>query len=178
LAEAKVLTWEMIESMALQYQVHPRAVVVDAGFDTALVYERCARNGWTASHGSGQDGFYHMDGGRRVKKFVSKIETAVAGSDNLRAFYFFFSNEGIKDKLASLRQPGAAPKWEVPRDVSEDYRKHMLSEMKKDIVNAKTKQVEARWVKIGGRPNHLWDCECIALASAMLAGVLPVGESA
>jgi phage terminase large subunit GpA-like protein len=176
LAEGKVLTWEMIESMALQYQVHPRAVVVDAGFDTGLVYERCARNGWTASHGSGQDGFYHMDGGRRVKKFVSKIETAVAGSDNLRAFYFFYSNEGIKDKLASLRQPGATPKWEVPRDASDDYRKHMLSEMKKDIVNAKTKQVEARWVKIGGRPNHLWDCECIALASAMLAGVLPVGS--
>ena len=80
-----------------------------------------------------------------------------------------------ENKLAALRQPGAAPKWEVPRDVSDDYRKHMLSEMKKDIVNSKTKQVEQRWVKIGGRPNHLWDCECIALASAMLAGVMPVG---
>jgi hypothetical protein len=51
----------------------------------------------------------------------------------------------------------------------------MLSEMKKDVTNSKTKQVEQRWVRIGGRPNHLWDCECIALASAMLAGVLPIG---
>ena len=83
--------------------------------------------------------------------------------------------KGIKDKLASLRQADAVPKWEVARDVSDDYRKQMLSEMKKDVTNSKTKQVEQRWVRIGGRPNHLWDCECIALASAMLAGVLPIG---
>jgi hypothetical protein len=111
-----------------------------------------------------------------VKKFISKIETAVAGSDNLRAFYFFHSNEKIKDKLAAIRQPDAMPKWETPRDASTDYRAQMVSEMKKDIVNSKTKQVESRWVRIGGRPNHLFDCECIALASAMLAGVLPIGE--
>jgi hypothetical protein len=110
------------------------------------------------------------------KDIVSKIETAVAGSNDLRAFYFFYSNEGIKDKLASLRQPGATPKWEAPKDVSVDYQKHMLSEMKKDVVNSVTKQVQSRWVKIGGRPNHLWDCECICIASAMLAGVLPIGK--
>jgi hypothetical protein len=52
----------------------------------------------------------------------------------------------------------------------------MLSEIKKDVINAKTKQVEQRWVRISGRPNHLWDCECIALAAAMLAGVLPTGD--
>jgi phage terminase large subunit GpA-like protein len=175
LHESRPLTWETLDAIAAQYNVQGRCVVVDAGFDTAIVYEQCARRGWTASHGSGQDGFYHMTNSRRVRKFVSKIETAVAGSDNLRCFYFFFSNEGIKDKLAALRQPGATPKWEVPRDVSEDYRKQMLAEMKKDIINSRTKQVEQRWVKIGGRPNHLWDCECIALASAMLAGVMPVG---
>jgi len=176
LHESRVLTWESIEALQLQYNIHPRCVVVDAGFDTALVYERCAKNGWTASHGSGQDGFYHVEGARRVRKFVSKIETAVAGSNDLRAFYFFYSNEGIKDKLASLRQPGATPKWEAPKDVSVDYQKHMLSEMKKDVVNSVTKQVQSRWVKIGGRPNHLWDCECICIASAMLAGVLPIGK--
>jgi phage terminase large subunit GpA-like protein len=177
LAEGKILTWETIESLALQYNIPNRAVVIDAGYDTPLVYERCARNGWTASHGSGQDGFSHTESnGRRVKKFVSKIETAVAGSDNLRAFYFFHSNEKIKDKLAAMRQPDAVPKWETPRDASNDYRAQMVAEMKKDIVNSKTKQVETRWVRIGGRPNHLFDCECIALASAMLAGVLPIGS--
>lgn len=177
LHESRPLTWETLDGIAAQYQVPPRCVIVDAGYDTPLVYESCARRGWTASHGSGQDGFYHVENGRRSRRFVSKIEAAQAGSDGLKCAYFFFSNEGIKDKLASLRQPGAVPAWEVPRDVSEDYRKHMLSEMKKDIVNAKTKQVEQRWVKIGGRANHLWDCECIALASAMLAGVLPIGEA-
>jgi hypothetical protein len=119
-----------------------------------------------------------MEGGRRTRRFVSKIEGAQAGSDGLKCAYFFYSNEKVKDKLASLRQPEATLKWEVPKDVSDNYRKQMLSEMKKDIVNAKTKQVEQRWVRIGGRPNHLWDCECIAIASAMLAGVLPVGAEA
>jgi len=175
LHESRPLTWETLDAIQQQFDIMPRCVVVDAGYDTPLVYEQCARRGWTASHGSGQDGFYHIDNGRRTRRFVSKIEGAQAGSDGLKCAYFFFSNEGIKDKLASLRQADATPKWEVARDVSEDYRKQMLSEMKKDVTNSKTKQVEQRWVRIGGRPNHLWDCECIALASAMLAGVLPIG---
>jgi hypothetical protein len=129
------------------------------------------------------DGFARL-GSRRIlphdqqqarAEVVSKIETAVAGSDNLRCFYFFFSNEGIKDKLAALRQAGSHAEVGSAERCFEDYRKQMLAEMKKDIINSRTKQVEQRWVKIGGRPNHLWDCECIALASAMLAGVMPVG---
>ena len=176
LHESRPLTWETIDAIQSQFEIQPRCVVVDAGYDTPLVYEQCARRNWTASHGSGQDGFYHMEGGRRTRRFVSKIEGAQAGSDGLKCAYFFFSNEKIKDKLSSLRQPEATLKWEVPRDVSDNYRKQMLSEMKKDIVNAKTKQIEQRWVRIGGRPNHLWDCECIAIASAMLAGVLPIGS--
>jgi hypothetical protein len=178
LHESRPLTWETIDAIQSQFEIQSRCVVIDAGYDTPLVYEQCARRNWTASHGSGQDGFYHMEGGRRTRRFVSKIEGAQAGSDGLKCAYFFYSNEKVKDKLASLRQPDATLKWEVPKDVSDNYRKQMLSEMKKDIVNAKTKQVEQRWVRIGGRPNHLWDCECIAIASAMLAGVLPVGSEA
>jgi hypothetical protein len=141
-----------------------------------VVYEQCARRGWTASHGSGQDGFWHQSQERRVRRFVSKIEAAQAGSHGLKAAYFFFANEGVKDKLSALRQVETAVAWEVPRDVSDEYRKQMLSEIKKDVINAKTKQVEQRWVRISGKPNHLWDCECIALAAAMLAGVLPTGD--
>jgi phage terminase large subunit GpA-like protein len=178
LHESRPLTWETIDAIQRQYEVQSRCVVIDAGYDTPLVYEQCAIRKWTASHGSGQDGFYHIEGGKRVRRFVSKIEGAQAGSGGLKCGYFFYSNEKVKDKLASFRQPDAKLKWEVPRDVSDNYRKQMLSEMKKDIVNAKTKQIEQRWVRIGGRPNHLWDCECIAIASAMLAGVLPIGAEA
>ncbi len=176
LHESRPLTWEMLDAISSQYAVPARCNVVDAGYDTPLVYEACARRGWTASHGSGQDGFWHQQQERRVRRFVSKIEAAQAGSHGLKAAYFFFSNEKIKDRLSALRQPDSIPEWEVARDVSDDYRKQMLAEMKRDVINAKTKQVEQRWVRIGGRPNHLWDCECIALAAAMLAGVLPTGE--
>jgi len=126
------------------------------------------RTGWILSHGWWSSG----------EKDRLENRTAQVGSDSLKAPYFFYSNEGVKDKLASLRQPEATPAWEVPRDVSADYKKQMIAEHKKDVVNATTKQVQQRWVKIGGRPNHFWDCECIALASAMLAGVLPTGEAA
>jgi phage terminase large subunit GpA-like protein len=171
--ESRPLTWEMLDGLATQYNIAPRCVVVDAGYDTPIVYEQCAKRGWTASHGSGSDGFWTQEGGRRIKRFVSKIEAAQAGSHGLKCAYFFYSNEGIKDRLAALRQPDAVPLWEVPRDASDEYRRHMLSEAKRDVVNAKTKQVEQRWVRLGGKANHLWDCECIALAAAMLARVLP-----
>jgi hypothetical protein len=176
LYEGRVLTWENLDQISTQYAVPPRCNVVDAGYDTPLVYESCARRGWTASHGSGQDGFWHQQQEKRVRRFVSRIEAAQAGSHGLKAAYFFFSNEGVKDKLAAMRQPEHPIAWEVPRDVSDDYRKHMLAEIKKDVINAKTKQIEQRWVRISGKANHLWDCECIALAAAMLAGVLPTGD--
>jgi hypothetical protein len=48
--------------------------------------------------------------------------------------------------------------------------KQMNSEVKKDVVDGETKRLKMRWVKV--RPNHLWDCEAMQVACAMIFGII------
>ncbi|MDR2462209.1 MAG: phage terminase large subunit family protein [Verrucomicrobiales bacterium] len=177
LAEGRAVTIEAVASLAEQYAIKPAAFVfIDAQHNTGVVYDACARYGWTALHGSGDAGFKHYNGRRRqpVTRFYSAVQTAVAPRGGA-ARYLFWSNEKVKDVLALLRTGKGAP-WQVPDDVSDDYQKQLDSETKKEVVNPKTKSVAMRWVKIRA-DNHLWDCEAMQTAAAMMLGVLGGGET-
>ena len=45
------------------------------------------------------------------------------------------------------------------------------SEIKKEVVSKADKSVAMRWVRIH-RDNHLWDCECMQVAAAMMMRIL------
>ena len=146
-------------------------VFQDAQFETGEVYDECCKFGWTAMHGSGTDGFWHVPPNRkRVKKFWSPRDFAGAPSGG-RARYFHWCGDKVKDTLAILRD-GKGPSWETADDSSIDYRVQMMSEIKKDVLNKMTKRPDQRWVKIGSRPNHLWDCEAMQVCLAMIHRVL------
>jgi len=96
-----------------------------------------------------------------------KEATAPSGK---RCRYIFWSNEGVKDELVRLRAAGS-PQWEFPADVSAEYLDHLNSEIKKDLVDKVTKAVKQRYVKFK-KDNHLWDCEAMQVAAAMMLGVI------
>lgn len=165
---------DQLKSLQHQYGVKDALVLVDAQFKTGEVYDWCAKWGWTALHGSGADGFRHVDRkGRAVRKFFSPVQQAAAPSGG-RCRYAFWANEPVKDRLAALRG-GSGAAWETPDDVPEEYAKQIDSEMKKEIVNRKTGAVTVQWVRVR-KANHLWDCEAMQVAGAMMMGVL-AGEA-
>jgi len=170
--EGKVLTVETIRELQLRLKVKDKVVFMDAQFDTGQVYTECAHYGWTALHGSGQDGFAHAGPRQTVKRFFSPIKEATAPSGQ-RCRYIFWSNEGVKDELVRLRSAGS-PVWEFPADASKDYLEQINSEVKKDLIDKVTKQVKQRYVKF--RANHLWDCESMQVAAAMMLGVIKARE--
>lgn len=171
----KALTPEGLRALQDQYKIKDALTFLDAQHRTGEVYDWCARYGWTGLHGSGADGFRHQPRrkGKPVKKFFSPVQKAAApaGGD---CRYAFWSNEPIKDRLAVFRS-GQGVAWETPDDVSEDYANQIDSEMKKEIVNKKTGAVQMLWVRTR-RDNHLWDCEAMQVAVAMMLGVL-AGEA-
>jgi hypothetical protein len=147
-----------------------RHVYMDAQFDTAKVYGFCSQNFLNAMHGSGTEGFWHTPKlGKKVRKFWSQRNWVDAPSRKAR--YFHWCGDKVKDTLAILRD-GKGPAWETADDSSLDYRVQMMSEIKKDVLNKMTKRPEQRWVKIGSRPNHLWDCEAMQTCCAMIHRVL------
>jgi len=77
----------------------------------------------------------------------------------------YWSNLNIKDILARLRRnqnSAEGATWEVPEDVPEDYLAQMESEQR---IKKNTKWV---WEQIGSRPNHLFDCEVMSVAAAVM----------
>jgi phage terminase large subunit GpA-like protein len=167
----KLLTVESIRELQKRMNVADWATFCDAQFETGMVYSDCVTYGWTALHGSGEAGFMHRPPGKiPVMKAFSTLKTAQAPNGG-RARYVFFSNEQCKDLLARLKF-GKAEKWEIPDDVGVDYHTQISAEIKKDLIEKKTKQVVRRWVRIGARPNHLLDCEVMNICAALIKGVL------
>jgi phage terminase large subunit GpA-like protein len=169
--EGKVLTEETIRELQLRMKVRDKLTFEDAQYFTGTVYDNCSAYGWTALHGSGQDGFNHLAkqaNSRPIKKFFSPYKMADAPSGG-RASYIFWSNEGIKDQLVQLRARGA-PFWEFPVDVSKEWIDQMNSEVKKDVIDKATKKLKMRYVKV--KANHLWDCEAMQVAAAMMVHIL------
>lgn len=170
--EGKVLTEETIRGLQLQLKIRDKLVFQDAHYEPGPVYDTCAKWGWTALHGSGQDGFLHFKPGAKkpMKKFYSPWKIASAPSGG-KASYVSWSNEGIKDCLSQLRARGT-PYWEFPVDVSQEWLAQMNSEVKRERINSKTKKLKMEWVKL--KPNHLWDCEAMQVAVAMMVEILRV----
>lgn len=167
----KILTIESVRELQQRLKVSDWATFQDAQHETGQVYDDAARFNWTCLHGSGEPGFTHHPPGKNpVQKFFSTLKQAQSPSGG-RARYVFFSNEGCKDLLAKLRG-GKGPEWQIPDDAGLDYHTQINSEIKKDVVQKITKQIARRWVKIGSRPNHLWDAETMQVCAALIKGVI------
>lgn len=170
--EGKVLTEETIRDLQTRLKVRDKLVFEDAGYLPGNVYNDCAKWGWTALHGSGQDGFYHYpeNSKRPIKKFFSPYKVAKSPNGS-NIGYINWANEGVKDTLAMLRAKGS-PEWEFPIDTSNDWHFQMNSEIKRDSVEAGTKKTKMRWEKL--RANHLWDCEAMQVVAAMMLNIIKV----
>ena len=132
-------------------------------------------------------GLHHViEGISKLLQFVASAQLAATGkitsADSVgdlaqapnggRARYVFFANEGAKDILAKHRGGHAAP-WEIPDDVGADFTVQINAEIKKDTIQKVTKAVCRRWVRVGNRPNHLWDCCVMQIVAALIKGVIP-----
>jgi Phage terminase large subunit (GpA) len=168
--EGKVLTIETIIDIGKRLNIREKLTFIDAQYATGQVYDWAARFKLTALHGSGRDGFTHIGPRGNVKKFFSPMKTAAAPSGGT-ASYIYWSNEPMKDALVKLRSQGS-PHWEFPSDVSKDYLDHLNSEVKREVLDKETKRMKMRWVRIGSRQNHLWDCEAMQVAVATMMRVL------
>ena len=180
LYEEKVATDEGLKDIQQRFKVKDNHLFIDGQFDTGRVYDYCVKYGWTTLNGHGSDGFIHErngQGGRtvKVKKFYSKYKYAQAPSGG-RAIYIYWSNEKVKDTLMILRA-GQGMAWEIPQDVSENYKHQIDSEVKREVINKANGAVSKRYVKIK-KDNHLLDCEAMQVAVAMMIGVLSSPEEA
>lgn len=164
-------TFDSVHDLALRYDVEPRLVFIDAQYDTDQVYTACARMNWTALHGSGQKSFpYRKKTGEVIHRPFTRFSDATATGGG-KARYAHWASDRIKDILYSHRT-GQAAAWDIPDDVSPDFIKQIDSEVKREMVNAKTKQADFRWVRIRNN-NHAFDVEAMQIVAALMLRLIP-----
>ena len=161
--EGKILTKEAARELQLKYKVRDQFTFQDSQYEPGEVYDECVQYGWIALKGDGkQKSFRHTPPrGNPFRAFYSTIYRARAPHGGM-AKYVYWAMEGIKDEMVQMRAGGRRPPFEHPQDTSADWLKQMVSEVKdpNGIYNNH------------GRPNHLWDCECMQVAAAMMMRIL------
>ena len=126
---------------------------------------------WTALHGSGQKSFpFKKQNGDVIHRAFTRFSDAAATGGG-RARYAHWASDRIKD-IVYAHRTGASAAWEIPDDVSQDWIKQIDSEVKREMVNAKTKQAEYRWVRIRNN-NHAFDVEAMQVVAALMMKIIP-----
>ena len=166
----RIDTTEAIESLRERMGVEPRLVLQDAGHDANSVYNDCVRYGWSCAFGADRRGWEHRaTGGKKVIRPYSPMTPVQQGSN--RVMFFHFSTDYHKDILANLVS-GSGSAFEIPDDVSDDYREQMEAESKVEVSPGKWKWKPAHSTK----PNHIWDAEVMQVVLAVIRGFLAAPE--
>lgn len=159
------------------YGVSPVNVVIDGGNKMRKVAAMCARHGWRMALGSDKESFLHVNRRTKKKSYLpySPIQEFDTQKGKGRARYvkfFYWSNPTIKDMLSRLSS-GSGVAWELPNDLPEWYHDQFHSEYRKRVKSAG--QWKNQWLprRKSNPNNHIWDCEGMQLARAMVGKVLP-----
>jgi hypothetical protein len=196
----KLFSWDEIAAKQAEFEVLDQCTFIDAGEGSrqAEIFGQCARHGhvagkkwksWVALKGRDKnDGFrVEVKKGQYVLKPYSwppaKGDPTIglrkddARRKELHGKYcpvIQWSNFTIKGIAAKRRQEISEAKESsqvVKAEWNADFAKQLHSERlatMEDKYGNRTK----RWVRIGRRDNHLWDCLCMQLVAAAMAGIL------
>lgn len=172
-------TWDQLRELQQKNQVTDRMVLCDVTYNPSEVLERCAQWGWLALRGRDEDSFVHSKGlPSPIRRYFSEprvVDTAI-GTDKQgdalrrRAVEIMWANTPCKDILARL-YGGKAVYFGIGSDVPQFYLNQMTSERKQVVETRGTREIR-RWVRVGKRPNHLWDCEAMQVVFGLIKGPL------
>lgn len=164
---SRVTTAEQCEDVRILYGVDRQLCFEDAGYFPEGVYTDCAKWGWTALKGSGDNYFTIELKDRKIKRLWSNASMVQHNGKVLPLFHW--ASDPVKDVLYKLRS-GQGAKWETPDDASPEYESQLGGDSKKPFLNKKSGRPEFRWQRT--RANHAHDLEAMQVCVAMMLGIL------
>lgn len=164
---SRITTPEQAEEIRIQYKVEPQLTFEDAGYFPEGVYTDCARYGWTALKGSGENYFTVEVRERKIKRLWSNASLIQHNGKMLPLFHW--ASDPVKDVLFNLRS-GRGASWETPDDMGQEYHSQINGDKKKPFLNKRSGRNEWRWQRT--HANHAHDLEAMQTVVAMMLGIL------
>lgn len=167
-AWGRVDTWQQLDDVAKEHQIHKSMIGVDCGDQTQMVYAQTASRGWKSLRGSGQSDFTVSDGpGRTTKRFYSDKQVVFVPGERNRAEMIVWSNLATKDLLSALQKRRMHT---FARNVGPEYIAQLTSEVRvKDSRTGKPQWILPSTKTCG---NHSWDCALMGLILAVRWGII------
>lgn len=186
------LVWEgMVETegdiLALLdgHECQRRCGVIDATFDPDHVRDFCYRNGINTTVGGKSTGYYtHTDKTIHVYSEEKPLHTVMGSQPKFNyvvrnglyvpaseePLEWFYHKYGIMSRLEWLRN-NPVIKFEVPDDVSKDYKEQCESWVYEEERKGKSKEVVQMWKQVR-RADHLYSCETYIAMLMDMSGLL------
>ena len=170
---AKISSEQMLAHLQERFQVKPGCVLVDCNWEPGLVFNMCARHGWTAVEGDKSQGFPQtvVQGNRRkvVLRYYSHPNDNAAPEGGI-CNRILFSREKVTHETVKWRDNPKSG-WEHGVDTPEDWQKHAIAEEKIEKRGEAGKPTYS-YERIKGRRNDLWWCEVAITLGAIILGIL------
>lgn len=184
-SDGKLTTDENLVDAFKRHEVIPSCVILDSGWNAKHVYELCLRHGYYAVKGEDTDLFAgHPDGSRKIYSPPKPLHAMINFPpvhpykltreghipDPNEPMFIRYSKYGLLDRQAWLRTSKSV-NFEVPSDVSQDFKAHMESwRLEKRFVK-RTNREEPQWVQRRDR-DDLLSCLCYICLLMEDAGVI------
>lgn len=167
LAFARLKSFDEIKEFQEKWKVKSHLTFLDVGYERHRVLVACAKHGWAGMRGEDAADYLHVSGALKIRKPYSPATREAVGGKS--ALVFRWSNPTVKD-VAHLLKTGRGAKWEICNlgALHDDYLRQVDSERKREMRDRYGRPT-LRWQKY--RENHAWDCECMSVAAACMAGL-------
>lgn len=177
-----VSKWEEVDEISKKYNIPPKCVAVDTGYNAKEVYLEAFKRGsvmkigniveiigWCCLKGDdADDGYQHVGpNGSKVLKYYSPLRRPQI-KENTTGRLYEWSNKLIKDTLYHIREGKGELKIVLPIK-DDEFERQMHSETIVEVIDSKTGLKKSRWEKVHD-DNHWWDCLCMAIVLCIMAG--------
>ena len=181
----RITSWEELEERRIALGVLPQCTLVDMAWDTQAVQAICVRYGWQGLWGdnSKKKSFPHHEqvatpqGPARVVRQYPFSAVQIGhvgiggGGQQRQARYFFWAQNAIKNQYHRLKNGLFAYRWSAAQDTPPAYFEHLKNEHKRQEIDNAGNKFWA-WYNPPKKPNHLLDCDQMALVAALLSARL------
>lgn len=168
-SEGKITTDENLTNTFKDHELVPSCVILDSGWNATHVYQLCLTYGYYCVKGEDTELFSgHEDGGKKIysppkpihamrnqpPRFPYKMTKAGAIPDPQEPMFIRYSKYGLLEKVAWVRTSKTV-EFEVPEDVSEDFKGHMDAWRLEKRKDPRTRKEVPQWVQRRDRDDLL-----------------------